>query len=28
VIVGDGNGRFFEPGPGFNLLAGVSATMK
>jgi iron complex outermembrane receptor protein len=28
VIVGDGNGRFFEPGPGFNVLAGVSATMK
>jgi iron complex outermembrane receptor protein len=28
VIVGDGNGRFFEPGPGFNMLAGVSVTMK
>jgi iron complex outermembrane receptor protein len=28
VIVGDGNGRFFEPGPGFNVLAGVSLTMK
>jgi iron complex outermembrane receptor protein len=28
VIVGDGNGRFFEPGPGFNVLAGVSVTMK
>lgn len=28
VIVSDGNGRFFEPGPGFNVLAGVSVTMK
>jgi len=28
VIVGDGNGRFFEPGPGFNMLAGVNVTLK
>ncbi|HVY83265.1 MAG TPA: TonB-dependent receptor, partial [Steroidobacteraceae bacterium] len=28
VIVDDGNGRFFEPGQGFNVLAGVSVTMK
>jgi iron complex outermembrane receptor protein len=28
VIVSDGNGRFFEPGPGFNVLAGFSVTMK
>jgi iron complex outermembrane receptor protein len=28
VIVNDGNGRFYEPGPGFNVLAGVSVTMK
>lgn len=28
VIVGDGNGRFFEPGPGFNVLAGVNVAMK
>jgi iron complex outermembrane recepter protein len=28
VIVNDGNSRFFEPGPGFNVLAGVSLTMK
>ncbi len=28
VIVSDGNGRFFEPGAGFNLLAGISITMK
>ncbi len=28
VIVGDGNGRFFEPGPGFNVLAGVSVSLK
>ena len=28
VIVSDGNGRFFEPGPGFNVLAGISVTMK
>jgi iron complex outermembrane receptor protein len=28
VIVSDGNGRFFEPGPGFNVLAGFSATLK
>ncbi|MGH8209715.1 MAG: TonB-dependent receptor family protein, partial [Steroidobacteraceae bacterium] len=24
VIVDDGNGRYFEPGPGFDVLAGVS----
>ncbi len=28
VIVGDGNGRYFEPGPGFNVLAGVSLMIK
>ncbi|MEP7246078.1 MAG: TonB-dependent receptor [Gammaproteobacteria bacterium] len=28
VIVSDGNGRYFEPGPGFNVLAGVSVTLK
>ena len=28
VIVSDGNGRFFEPGPGFNVLAGVNVTLK
>ena len=28
VIVDDGNGRYFEPGPGFNVLAGFSVTMK
>ena len=28
VIVGDGNSRFFEPGPGFNVLAGLSLTWK
>lgn len=28
VIVNDGNSRFFEPGPGFNVLAGISLTMK
>jgi iron complex outermembrane receptor protein len=28
VIVGDGNGRFFEPGPGFNVLAGFNVTLK
>ncbi|HEV7715869.1 MAG TPA: TonB-dependent receptor, partial [Steroidobacteraceae bacterium] len=28
VIVGDGNGRYFEPGPGFNVLAGVTVTVK
>ena len=28
VIVGDGNGRYFEPAPGFNVLAGVNVTMK
>jgi iron complex outermembrane recepter protein len=28
VIVSDGNGRFFEPGPGFNVLAGVTVTLK
>ncbi len=28
VIVSDGNGRYFEPGPGFNVLAGISATLK
>jgi iron complex outermembrane receptor protein len=28
VIVGDGNGRFFEPGPGFNVLAGVNVTLR
>src|SRR6266850_1922806 len=28
IIVNDGNGRYFEPGAGFNLLGGVSVTMK
>jgi len=28
VIVGDGNSRYFEPGPGFNVLAGLSLTWK
>jgi iron complex outermembrane recepter protein len=28
VIVDDGNGRYFEPGPGFNVLAGISVLMK
>jgi iron complex outermembrane receptor protein len=28
IIVNDGNGRFFEPGPGFNWLAGVSVSLK
>jgi iron complex outermembrane receptor protein len=28
VIVDDGNNRFFEPGPGFNVLGGFSVTMK
>lgn len=28
VIVDDGNGRYFEPGPGFNLLGGFSALWK
>ena len=28
VIVNDGNGRFFEPGPGTNWLAGFSVTFK
>jgi iron complex outermembrane receptor protein len=28
IIVDDSNGRYFEPGPGFNLLGGVSVTMK
>jgi iron complex outermembrane receptor protein len=28
VIVDDGNSRYFEPGPGFNILGGVSVTMK
>jgi iron complex outermembrane recepter protein len=28
VIVDDGNSRYFEPGPGFNVLGGVSITMK
>jgi len=28
VIVNDGNSRYFEPGAGFNLLGGVSVTMK
>jgi iron complex outermembrane receptor protein len=28
VIVGDGNGRYFEPGPGFNILVGVSVAVK
>ena len=28
VIVNDGNGRYYEPGPGFNVLGGFSVTMK
>jgi len=28
VIVDDGNGRYFEPGPGINVLAGVSVSLK
>jgi iron complex outermembrane receptor protein len=28
VIVDDGNNRYFEPGPGFNILGGFSVTMK
>ena len=28
VIVSDGNGRFFEPGPGANVLAGFNITLK
>jgi iron complex outermembrane receptor protein len=28
VIVNDGNGRFFEPGPGTNWLAGVGVTFR
>ena len=28
VIVDDGNNRYFEPGPGFNLLGGFSVTVK
>jgi iron complex outermembrane recepter protein len=28
VIVDDGNSRYFEPGPGFNLLGGVTITLK
>jgi len=28
VIVADGNGRYFEPGPGFNVLAGVNVSLK
>jgi iron complex outermembrane receptor protein len=28
IIVNDGNSRYFEPGPGFNVLGGVSVTMK
>jgi iron complex outermembrane receptor protein len=28
VIVDDGNQRYFEPGPGFNLLAGISAQLQ
>ena len=28
VIVDDGNSRYFEPGPGFNVLGGVSITLK
>jgi iron complex outermembrane recepter protein len=26
VIVDDGNSRYFEPGPGFNVLAGFTVT--
>jgi len=28
IIVNDGNSRYFEPGPGFNVLGGVSVTLK
>ncbi len=28
VIVDDGNSRYFEPGPGFNVLGGFSLTLK
>ncbi len=28
VIVDDGNSRYFEPGPGFNILGGFSVTMR
>ena len=28
VIVDDGNGRFFEPGPGFSILAGASISFE
>lgn len=28
IIVDDGNSRYFEPGPGFNVLGGVSVTFK
>jgi iron complex outermembrane receptor protein len=28
IIVNDGNNRYFEPGPGFNVLGGVSVTMQ
>jgi iron complex outermembrane receptor protein len=28
VIVDDGNSRYFEPGPGFAVLGGVSVTLK
>jgi iron complex outermembrane recepter protein len=28
VIVDDGNSRYFEPGPGFNILGGFSVAMK
>jgi iron complex outermembrane recepter protein len=28
VIVDDGNSRYFEPGPGFNVLAGFAVTVK
>jgi iron complex outermembrane recepter protein len=28
VIVDDGNSRYFEPGAGFNVLGGVTLTLK
>jgi iron complex outermembrane recepter protein len=28
VIVNDGNSRYFEPGPGFNVLGGITVTFK
>ena len=28
VIVGDGNGRFYEPGPGRNVYGGVQASYR